>query len=86
MELTMAKKTSISKQKSQSSSNIKTINPSSSKKVGSNIVTKQIVTLSHEQIAERAKTLWMNQGCPFGQDEQNWFEAESQLKQELGLK
>jgi hypothetical protein len=41
--------------------------------------------LSHEQIASKAYSIWQSQGCPPGQDERNWFEAEAQLKTELGL-
>ena len=41
------------------------------------------VPLTHEQIAERAKTLWLASGCRPGRDEQNWLEAEAQLKAEL---
>jgi len=43
------------------------------------------VVLTHEQIAERAKNIWIERGCPANQDEQNWLEAENQLKQELGI-
>ena len=43
------------------------------------------VVLSHDQIAERAKNIWIERGCPSNQDEQNWLEAENQLKQELGI-
>jgi len=38
---------------------------------------------THEQIAERARTIWLEQGCLAGQDEQNWHDAEAQLKAEL---
>jgi hypothetical protein len=38
--------------------------------------------LTHEQIAERAKALWLAGGCLPGRDEQNWLEAEAQLKAE----
>jgi hypothetical protein len=39
--------------------------------------------LSHEQIAERAKAIWLASGCVPGRDEQNWREAEAQLRAEL---
>jgi hypothetical protein len=39
--------------------------------------------LTHEQIAERAKKIWQDRGCVPGFDEQNWYEAETQLKMEL---
>jgi hypothetical protein len=41
--------------------------------------------LTHEQIAERAKSIWIERGCPSNQDEQNWLDAENQLKQEFGI-
>ncbi len=70
---------------SQISSNIKTVNPVSSAKPSSSAPAKNVVALTHEQIAERAKSIWMKRGCPNGQDEKNWQEAEKQLKQELGI-
>ncbi len=39
--------------------------------------------LSHEQIAERARAIWLASGCVPGRDEQNWREAEAQLRAEL---
>jgi hypothetical protein len=42
--------------------------------------------ISHEQVALRAREIWMKRGCRPGQDEQNWLEAEAQLKAELGVK
>lgn len=41
------------------------------------------IRLSHEQIAERAKAIWLASGCIPGRDEQNWHEAEAQLRAEL---
>jgi hypothetical protein len=38
--------------------------------------------LAQECIAERAKAIWKAKGCPQGQDEQNWRQAESELAQE----
>ena len=75
----------VSEKKPQFSSNIKTVNPVSSTQSSSSKAVKNIVALTHEQVAERAKTIWMNRGCPTNQDEKNWYEAESQLKQELGI-
>ena len=40
------------------------------------------VELSHEQIAERARKLWMERGSPGGRDLEHWLEAEKQLRQE----
>jgi len=41
--------------------------------------------LTHEQIAKRAEAIWIQKGCQLGQDEQNWREAEAQLRAELGI-
>jgi hypothetical protein len=42
--------------------------------------------LTHQQIEERAKAIWRQKGCPVGQDEKNWYEAETQLKKEFATK
>lgn len=44
------------------------------------------MTVTYDQIAIRAEHIWRQKGCPGGQDEQNWHEAERQLKKELGLR
>jgi len=41
--------------------------------------------LTHEQIAERAWAIWQSRGCRPKEDEQNWHEAETQLRTELGI-
>ena len=76
------KQINVSNKTSQLSTNIKEIKPVSS--ISSKTAPK-IVALSHEQIAERAKSIWMNRGCPTHQDDINWYEAENQLKKELGI-
>ena len=38
------------------------------------------VKSAREQIAQRAHEIWVKNGCKHGQDEQNWLEAERQLK------
>lgn len=43
---------------------------------------RQSTPLTHERIAERAKALWLASGCVPGRDEQNWHEAEAQLRAE----
>lgn len=40
-----------------------------------------VTTLTHDQIASRAREIWLAKGMPEGQDEQNWLEAERQLAQ-----
>ncbi len=44
------------------------------------------VTPTYEQISQRAQEIWTKKGCLPGQDEQNWLEAERQLKAELARK
>jgi len=44
------------------------------------------VTLTYDQIAQRAEHLWRQSGCLPGRDEQNWQEAEAQLRAEQGVK
>jgi len=41
--------------------------------------------LTHDAIAKRAREIWQARGCLPGYDEQNWLEAEAQLKAELGI-
>ena len=42
--------------------------------------------ITYEQIAQRAHEIWVKQGCKHGQDQQNWLDAERQLKAELAGK
>lgn len=58
------------------------IRPSSLMSSSSATATMTRKAPSREQIAERAKAIWQQKGCPCGQDEQNWLEAERQLRQE----
>ena len=45
----------------------------------------QAVVLTHDLIAERARTIWLKRGRSSNRDEENWCEAEAQLKAELGV-
>ncbi len=45
----------------------------------------QAGVLTRDLIAERARTIWLKRGCPRNRDEENWREAEAQLKTELGI-
>jgi hypothetical protein len=47
--------------------------------------TLQAVVLTHDLIAERARTIWLERGRSVNRDEQNWREAEAQLKAEMGI-
>ncbi len=40
------------------------------------------ITLTHDQIAERARQIWLEKGRPIGLDQVNWHEAEQQLREE----
>ncbi len=45
----------------------------------------QAVVLTHDLIAERARAIWRERGCSADRDEENWREAEAQLKTERGI-
>ena len=45
----------------------------------------QAVALTHDLIAARARTIWLKCGCPRNRDDENWRDAEAQLKTELGI-
>jgi hypothetical protein len=45
----------------------------------------QAIALTHQQIQERARDIWLKSGCLPGRDDDNWREAETQLKAELGI-
>jgi len=44
--------------------------------------TSRSVTPTHEQVANRAKQIWMKSGCQPGRDRENWLAAERQLRDE----
>lgn len=48
--------------------------------------TLQAVVLTHDLIAERARTIWLERGRSVDRDEENWREAEAQLKAEMGIR
>jgi len=52
---------------------------------GDMAIVGQSPALTHEQIAERARAIWVARGHIPGEDERNWHEAEAQLRRELGL-
>ena len=41
-----------------------------------------VITLSHDQIAQKAYEIWLAKGRPTGRDDENWREAESALQQQ----
>lgn len=45
----------------------------------------QAVVLTCDLIAERAMAIWLERGCPRDRDDENWREAEAQLKTEMGI-
>ena len=45
----------------------------------------QAVALTHDLIAERARTIWLERGRSVNRDEENWREAEAQLRAEMGI-
>jgi hypothetical protein len=36
-----------------------------------------------DKVAARAYQKWMQKGCPHGQDQQDWLEAEAEIKAEM---
>lgn len=56
--------------------------PASRKKAAVPKTGKTIIAVapSKEQISVRAYEIWLRKGRPLGQDQQNWLEAESELK------
>jgi hypothetical protein len=40
--------------------------------------------LSHQEISERARSLWEREGRPEGRDSEIWLRAEAELKSERG--
>ncbi len=36
----------------------------------------------HEEVERKAYECWMSRGCPEGSPEEDWFEAERELRQE----
>ena len=50
------------------------------------VKSKTSVSPTRKQVEDRAREIWHRKGCPIGQDEQNWLEAETQLKKEMGIK
>lgn len=40
-----------------------------------------VITMTHDQIAERAYQIWVEKGRPTGTDSENWAEAEAQLRE-----
>ncbi|MFH1370297.1 MAG: DUF2934 domain-containing protein [Planctomycetota bacterium] len=60
--------------------------PRTADKVVSVGKTKTASSLTHQQIEQRANEIWRQKGCPAGQEEKNWHEAEAQLKRELGIR
>ena len=46
----------------------------------------RVVQPTHDQIALRAQHIWRQKGCLWGQEDENWLEAETQLIAELNGK
>jgi hypothetical protein len=85
-DITTSKKTSGGSEQKSAAGMSKSESVSSS--TGTRTAGKSSVTplLTHKQIEERAKAIWRQKGCPVGQDDKNWLEAEAQLKKELASK
>jgi hypothetical protein len=47
---------------------------------------KTSAKITHDQIAQLAHEMWVQQGCRHGRDQEHWLEAERQLKAERARK
>ena len=52
---------------------------SAAKTAGAKPTPEAVVTMSHDEIANRAYMIWLAKGKPAGQDAANWREAEREL-------
>ncbi len=43
----------------------------------------QAAPVPHERVAMRAYEKWCQRGCPPGTDEQDWYEAEAEVRAEM---
>jgi hypothetical protein len=48
--------------------------------VGESVKTAVIVSPTESEVAAIAHQLWVNNGCPAGSDQQDWYRAEAMLK------
>jgi hypothetical protein len=40
------------------------------------------MTITHEQITQRAREIWEREGRPEGRDKEHWLQAEAELRNE----
>ena len=40
------------------------------------------MTITHEEISRRARTIWEQEGRPEGRDKEHWLQAEAELRLE----
>jgi len=59
--------------------------PANTRKAKAQAKSNRSLTLTHDQIAQRAKQIWERNGRLPGHDEQNWLEAERELRAELNV-
>ena len=65
--------------KAPAKSAAKTAPKSAAKTAGAKATPDAVVTMSHDEIANRAYMIWLAKGKPAGQDAANWREAEREL-------
>jgi len=51
--------------------------------LGQSVKTAAIVSPTESEIAAVAYQLWVNNGCPAGSDQEDWYRAEAMLKDAL---
>jgi Protein of unknown function (DUF2934) len=54
--------------------------PAPRAETGKAISTSAGGALPHQKVAERAYQIWLASGCPPGHHEQDWFQAERELR------
>jgi hypothetical protein len=72
--------TKAAKRNPKTGGNATSSSATTSKKTSS--TTQTVAAPTHEEIALRAEHIWRQGGCLSGRDDQNWHEAEAQLKAE----
>jgi hypothetical protein len=84
-DVSMSRKVSATGQKTASVEALKPGGLKTSAHITTGSKTNTVI-VTHQQIEERAKAIWRQKGCPVGQDEKIWCEAEAQLKRELAAR
>ena len=87
---TKSKKTAVAtagEKSTRSKAEVTALRPEEkAKKTSVKNTSKTEVGPSHDQIAQRAHELWLQDGAKHGDDQRYWLEAETQLNAEMAAK